>query len=191
MKTTLKSKRSSKHARITHGSMLVEVVLCLMIGTSVLTLAIAVVHQTMQFSSLTRQHAAMELAVSRLERQLRDDIHQSVECQLESNTRFSASLPSGDRVRYSVDANRVRRELLSAASNGATAISTDAYLFRDAVQAEFDLESTEPKRVTLHITQSQAGTSSLKELHQVTCVLSRDVLQLPVDANGQHRGVSR
>ena len=95
-----------------NGFTLVELLLALIAGSSIMALGIGVVHQSFHWSKQCRDRAATVRHFDRLQRQFRSDVHVAESIKLQND---SLSLESADgQVVYQVESNRLVRTNRSA-----------------------------------------------------------------------------
>jgi hypothetical protein len=92
------------------GTTLMELVICMTIGSSIMLMAIQVTHQAMTASSQALQRSQQERAGARLAQQFRSDVHRASDVVIESEETVRAQLADETKVTYKILTDRVTRE---------------------------------------------------------------------------------
>ena len=96
------------------GHTLVELIVTMSVGSTLLLLATGVVHRTMRFESVSRERGDVHRTAGRLSHDFRRDAHQAESLQLSDEadqpSTMRLTLPDQDAVTYTVDKGMVLRE---------------------------------------------------------------------------------
>lgn len=96
------------------GFTLVEMIVVLAIGSTVLTLAIGMVHQSMLISSAAKSGCQRQQATNRFLEQFRCDIHQGTTVDCDSPDSLMVFSSDDSKILYRTEHNRILREQFKA-----------------------------------------------------------------------------
>ncbi|MDZ4849602.1 MAG: prepilin-type N-terminal cleavage/methylation domain-containing protein [Pirellulaceae bacterium] len=99
------------------GFTLVEMIVVLAIGSTVLTLAIGMVDQSMLISSATKSGCQRQLATNRFLEQFRSDIHQGTKVDSDSPDSLTVFSSDDSKIVYRTEHNRILREQFKASQS--------------------------------------------------------------------------
>jgi hypothetical protein len=88
---------------------LIELSVTMATGSTLMMLAIGLVHQSMTLSSIGRERCDHQRTINRLASQFRRDVHRALQCTVQSPGSIQLILPDGDRISYEARANRLTR----------------------------------------------------------------------------------
>jgi len=125
---------------------LVEALVVLTIGSTVLALSVGTVHQAMQVAEMAQANSQRTLHSNRFMEQFRNDVHLGVNMDLHSNQSLTIDAHDHSKIVYGIEQNSVTRE--QTASDGK--ISHDAILLSANAYGTLDFEE-ESKIVSLRI----------------------------------------
>jgi prepilin-type N-terminal cleavage/methylation domain-containing protein len=132
---------------------LVELLTTMTIGSSIMLLAIGLVHQSMSMSKLNKARWEHDQSLARLAQQFRSDVHAASEVISVSAESLLLKLDDGSLVTYKRDAGGVILEKASSASASAR----DVFRLSADCQAVFVLQ-TDPNRIVLQVERSVENT---------------------------------
>jgi prepilin-type N-terminal cleavage/methylation domain-containing protein len=92
-----------------HGFTLVELLVTMILGSTLMVLAVGLVHQTLSLSSASRQRDDHMRSLNRLARQFRFDVHRATTCTVTTPDRMQLEMPDDSVVTFRAEANRVTR----------------------------------------------------------------------------------
>jgi prepilin-type N-terminal cleavage/methylation domain-containing protein len=149
---------------------LVELLISMSIGATLMALAIGVVHRTMNLQSAARAQEAGHRAAAQLSRQFRRDIHRSASVALnDGGVTLSVETPSGVLpTTYSFDGGTLIREQIQ----GDGRRHREQYQFGRRAQFDIRVEA-EPRRVVLMIKQDIVAREASRVLVHCEAVIGR------------------
>lgn len=133
------------------GHTLIELCVTMSIGSSLMVVAIGLVHQSLTLASAARGRAAAHRVIDRLAHDMRRDVHVSNEAEAISPQQIDVSWEDGSVVQYRIVDHRVQRVQLD---NG-TPVRRNAYELGESVVATFRLLN-QPPRVVLSLQPAAA-----------------------------------
>lgn len=132
------------------GFTLIEMLVVMTAGMTVLMLAIGMIQKSMHLAAVNRTKMDQSTVTDRFLREFRRDAHQAVSFELDQELMFL--LPTGSQVRYTIDANTVTRILIVESKTAAK----EVFDIGDDRQATF--ASAEPERISLRIETIKPAT---------------------------------
>jgi prepilin-type N-terminal cleavage/methylation domain-containing protein len=114
------------------GFTLVEVLVTMSVGSTLMVLAIGLVHQTLTLSTVARQRDDHLRSLNRLARQFRDDVHHSTACTVTTPDQLQLEMPDESVVTFRAESNRVTR--MQPTSDGRTRKATFLLLSNSSTQ---------------------------------------------------------
>lgn len=115
---------------------LVEVLIVLSIGSTVLAISVGTVHQAMQVAKTAQDHAQRSLHSSRFVEQFRNDVHLGVAVTLHANQSLTIGMDDRSEIVYAIEKSRVTRE--QKLSDGKTRRDTLTLVEGDYGTLDFD-----------------------------------------------------
>ncbi len=109
---------------------LVEVLVTLSIGSTVLALSVGTVHQALQVAETAQHHGQQSLHSNRFFEQFRNDVHLGIAIQLQTNQSLTIELNDNTEIIYVVEKKHVTREQKvsdNKISRDAIALAENAY----------------------------------------------------------------
>lgn len=92
------------------GYTLVELLMTLTVGSTLLVLAIGMVHKSMLISESTQRRCEQLLATDRFVEQFRNDLHYGKQVDCDSASELSVVCGDNSKIAYRAEANRITRE---------------------------------------------------------------------------------
>ena len=92
-----------------HGITMIEVVVTMTVGSTLMVLAIGLVHQTLSLSTASRQRDDHLRSLNLLSRQFRVDVHRATDCTVPSPDQLQLEMPDETVVTFQAESNRVTR----------------------------------------------------------------------------------
>ncbi len=89
---------------------LIELVLTMTVGSSLMVLSIGLLQQSMRLATLARHRAETHRALDRLASEFRHDLHRAVQCSIEQPNRIDLVMGDSTEVSYIAQSNVVTRE---------------------------------------------------------------------------------
>ncbi len=160
---------------------LVELLITMTTGSSIMLLAIGLVHQAMSINSASRAHGDQDRSSNRLATEFRRDVHAAEKCTIASDQQIALTMPGGGEVTYDADANRVTRsESLGRKPQRRASFE----LFQEAI-VSFGI-SDSPRRGMLTIRRplpKQFGADQTRVVRQVAAVVGRRLWHQQTEAS--------
>ncbi len=151
------------------GSTMIEMVISMGVGSSLMLLGIGLVHQSFRLSRNTQSQSDIERSFSRLSQQFREDVHGASDVSLRSNDSIELAQSDEIHILYRRDGLRLVREYRHETEPTAT----ESYLIgpRGIVSFEF---VPNVEQVTLRIDRERDGAEPAPrlEVHR-TATLNR------------------
>lgn len=138
------------------GFTLVELLTTMTMGSSIMFLAIGLVHQSMTMSKLAKVRWEHDQSLARLAQQFRNDVHTAVEVTSISSESLSLKLPDNTTVTYKFEAETLRWEKTSPSTEAAH----DTFLFSPGCLGVFSHQA-DPKLIVLHVERRLDSTEFL------------------------------
>ncbi len=135
------------HDAIRKGFSLIELLLAMSVGSTVMLLSVGLLHRTMAQVSRATDRAEHQAALNRLVESFRRDVHNAVEVELRSPQELRLQLSSGAEVTYQYESHVVRR---SQRVNEEQA-GRDSFSLLPRTNIEFSLLA-QPQRISLNVT---------------------------------------
>ena len=104
----MKLSNFSRQSKPRSGFTLTELSAAMIAGSTLMALAISMVHHSFNWSTLSKQRVVNDQSFDRLQRQFRDDVHQANEVSLSGDT-VAIKLPGDRSVQYSYDESTIHR----------------------------------------------------------------------------------
>ncbi|EMI21894.1 putative secreted protein [Rhodopirellula maiorica SM1] len=150
------------------GHTLIELVVSMAAGSTLMTLAMGLVHQTMTMSRVSNERAKHDRDSQRLVEQFRWDVHHSDDVHRSADL-FIVETTDGRRVAYQSDANEVTR---SEYRDGNT-VRRENYALAESYTATLTANQTQ-QRATLEISFVSNQTRYADRLErQITAAVGR------------------
>jgi hypothetical protein len=137
------------------GSMLIEVTINLVAGSTLMVLAISSVHQAFKIASETRLFVDQSRTITALARQFRSDVHAAEKIEAWNKSSLTILQSDGSRTVYMAINHRVSR--LNTDSNNE--IQRESYDVGQSCELEFG-SLLSPSRVSLSIDEVSEHTAS-------------------------------
>lgn len=150
-----------------NGFTLIELMMTITVGSTLLILAVGLVHQAMSFGSQSRDQADQARSRNRLATAFRQDVQQAKSCQIDSDQQLNLSMADGSQVTYLATANQVSRT--QPLDNGQT--RHESFEFSAISTIVFERLS-EPDLAVLTIVRS-LPTAETRIESQVAAVIGR------------------
>lgn len=132
--------------RTCRGYTLIELCVSMSVGSSLMVLAVGLLHQTLSLSSVAKSHADQHRAMERLAQDFRHDVHLAVAANVDEPTAIDLEREDGSIIRYRADSLRIRRE---QQSDGKIQ-RREEYQFARPVAVQFEILA-QPDRVAVNI----------------------------------------
>jgi type II secretory pathway pseudopilin PulG len=148
---------------------LVELTVVMSMGSTLLFVAVGLLHQAMTLASASQAQARQHRELDRLARQFRLDVHRAAECSVVPPLQLGLVMPDQSQVRYEVRDNRIlRRQSIAGQSD-----SGDSFLLASGATANFELRG-EPERAGLTVlARPHPAVDATRVDRQVVAVVGR------------------
>ena len=151
------------------ASTLVELMVCLSAGSTLMLVAIGLVHQTLKISREVSQHADHDRSLARLATLFRRDAHHATGASIESETELRMTRANDSEVIYRFADQRITREYKLASGE----VENEGFAVDQEISATFE-SSSDPNQAAL-LVRRDTGLHDARpriELH-VVAVLSK------------------
>jgi prepilin-type N-terminal cleavage/methylation domain-containing protein len=128
------------------GFTLVELLTTMTMGSSIMLLAIGLVHQSMTMSKLAKVRWEHDQSLARLAQQFRSDVHAAAEVTSISAESLSLKLPDNSAITYKFEADTLRWQKTSP----STDVAHDTFRFSPGCTGVFSLQE-DSKFIVLHL----------------------------------------
>ncbi len=135
---------------------LVETLMTMTMGSSLMLLAIGLVHQSMSTSKLAKLRGEHDRSIARLAQQFRRDVHSASEIQSCAPEKVTLSMNDGSTVTFKVEGTKVTWEKVSVDS----VVAREWFQFDTRCNAKF-AEHSKPKGVVLTVERKVEGAEAL------------------------------
>ena len=152
------------------GFTLAELIIVISAGSSIMLVAIGVVHRVMTIHSTATRHANMQNTAERLARQLRWDLHRAESAELTGDT-LDLTIPtlSGEQpTTYVVDGALVKR----TRTLDEERLHRDIYSFESSATIELS-EASNPPRIIVAVNHSGVDGAPQRVLMRVEASVGR------------------
>jgi prepilin-type N-terminal cleavage/methylation domain-containing protein len=147
---------------------LVELMVTMSIGSSLMLLAVGLVHQSFTLSSTAKSRIDHQRATDRLSHDFRQDVHRASEAIIDQPEQVELVRSDGVRIRYVADGSRVQRE---ETLNGEVQ-RREAYRLSESLLATFQTVN-QPRRLILQLSPTASNLPVTTPARQVAAVLGR------------------
>ena len=148
---------------------LVELLTTMTVGSSIMLLAIGLVHQSMSMSKLAKNRWEHDQSLARLTQQFRNDVHSASEVILASEKSLSLKLADSSIVTYKCEAESVSWEKASPDAE----VARDTFRFNEGCVPAFSTQ-TEPERIVLQVERKLESTEFARPVDlRVVAVVGR------------------
>ena len=122
-----------------HGFSLTELSVTMMAGSTLMLLAVSMVHEAFQWTHASKDRVQANQSFDNLQRQLRRDVHLADNAVVEDNT-LRLSVPGEEEIAYTIDSRHVKRTQMPD--------RREAYYVGESIQLSLSQRS-DPQRVVL------------------------------------------
>ncbi len=150
-RTTTEAQQAAK------GFTLVESLVAMTVGSSLMLLGIGLLHQSLNLSKRVALHGRHELATTRLVSQFRSDVHATLAVATVAENSIEFVLEQQQRLTYSVNGHRVERRITLPDGK----LGHDHYELADHYKVAFKLNTT-TNRVELILMRASQGPDSVE-----------------------------
>jgi len=152
-----------------NGYTLIELSVTISVGSSLMMLAVGLLHQTMNLTSTARTRAAQHHTLDRLTQDFRQDVHVTTEAALTDPQHLELLRADGTAVRYQIEPARIRRE---ERLEGAI-VRREDYVLGEGLVVTFEtMDQPERAAFQLRAPSANAGAGP-SPTRQVAAVLGR------------------
>ncbi|MEQ1829133.1 MAG: hypothetical protein ABL921_24430 [Pirellula sp.] len=141
--------RAGKSAKRRRGGLLIQVTLCMVAGSSIIVLAISLVHQAFRFASDSRNQSDQNRTLCLIAKQFREDLRQTTQIDVVGVDRLQSRYPDGSRSEYLIENQRISWEFTNSA-NLANLARRESFVLNDDATLSFQ-KLVEPECVVIQI----------------------------------------
>jgi hypothetical protein len=155
--------------RRTRAYTLVELSVAMTAGSTVMILAIGLLHQSMTLGSIARARADSHRTLNRLAHEFRGHVHQAKRCIAEPEQDIRIVMPDDSQVVYQVDGNRIdRRQQLNDGP-----IRRESFLLDEGTTATFEISQQPTRAILTVIRQPSRAIDVVRVDRKVAAVVGR------------------
>ncbi len=147
---------------------LVELMVTMSIGSSLMMLAVGLVHQSFTLASTAKSRIDHQRTTDRLTHDFRQDAHRASDAMVDQPQQVELIRSDGVRVRYVVDGSHIQRE---ESLNGQVQ-RREGYQLSENLLASFQTVD-QPRRLILQLSPTASNPPATSPARQVTAVLGR------------------
>lgn len=165
------------HRRSPRGYTLIELLLVMSVAVVLMMVNVGWIHQTMKFSSLMKQRQRHHQNLTRLSRDLRDDVRNSKTISMDGENRLVLKLNDDAIVAYAISATSVEVERL----NNETMIARESFELAPESNAYWDT-SEMPDWISLVVARGRDGLAgqTATESNPTTIAMNQGAADLHV-----------
>jgi hypothetical protein len=145
------------HSR--RGSMLIEQVVLMGVGSTIFLIALGLLHQTLKYKRTAQVRTESVLATSRLAQQIRTDGMQCFNARFNSNEQLDLQLADSSTIRFRCNDGVVTREKIGLASDMEKILARETYSLGSNCHAMFEVK--EGRSVIIHFIERPSSSSDL------------------------------